>query len=639
MFFLSGPFRIVSRMAVDAILFVAALGLAQSLRFDFRHFVFHFDEILPLVPMFVTVKLCLYWAFKSYRGMWRYTGLHDIWNLLCATCIASMMLVVMTLYWWGYGYSRTVFLLDALLGFLFTAGLRVGVRTFFDLKRQYQEEGRLQPFFIKPKRNRKEVVILGTGTAGEHLVRDIQKNRKHRIHIVGILDDDTVKMGRTIHGVPVLGGIGLLSRIHENSPLDEVYVAIPMASGTQMRRIVNICDEAGVTLKTLPGVAEHVGNRVHLDSLRDVNFEDLLGREPVNLEVEQIRESLAGKTVLVTGCGGSIGSELVRKVIAYHPARVLLLDISEFNLYSIQTELRLTHKFKAFVPILANVQDRAILDRVFSRHRPDIVFHAAAYKHVPMLEQNPWVAVSNNIMATMSLLQTATTYEIKTFVLVSTDKAVRPSSVMGASKRMTELLLQAWKPSVGSYLGVRFGNVLGSSGSVVPLFLEQIASGGPVTVTHPDVTRYFMSISEAAQLILQAGSMQEEGDIFVLKMGSPVRIADMAADLIRLAGKEPGRDIDITYVGLREGEKLYEELITHGEDVTSTTHEKIMKLKVDNDWLGHGSQQAMRAWLEGEVAELERLAAAYDADGIRRKLMSMLPGEYTPLNTPSSCSL
>jgi len=405
-----------------------------------------------------------------------------------------------------------------------------------------------------------------------------------------------------------------------------------------MRRVVDICKESAVPFKTLPGLGELIDGKVSIKALRDVSYDDLLGREPVKLDLETIRAYLKEKRVLVTGAGGSIGSELCRQIVKFRPGTMVMIDSSEANLYAIQTELKHRLHFSDYVPILANVQNAPVVDMLVEQYRPQVIVHAAAYKHVPMMEENPWEAVFNNIVGTRNIMEAAAAHGAGHFVMVSSDKAVRPANVMGATKRICELLMQAYHGQNGMIMMcVRFGNVIGSSGSVVPLFQEQIAYGGQVTVTDPEVTRYFMTIPEACQLILQAGALGEGGEIFILEMGTPVKIAQMARDLISLSGKEPGEDIEIIYTGLRPGEKLYEELITEGEGIVQTSHKKIMVLRPDGNWNGHGDREAFRSWLMKGIGELREAAMRHDGPGIRIKLKELVP-EYQPGDNPELCS-
>jgi FlaA1/EpsC-like NDP-sugar epimerase len=420
-----------------------------------------------------------------------------------------------------------------------------------------------------------------------------------------------------------------LGSIIDKEAIDEILIAIPSASGAAMRRIVGICENCHVSFKTIPGMGEIIDGRVSVKALRDVSYEDLLGRPPVQIDPAGIRNYIDGKTVLITGCGGSIGSELCRQVVRFKPRFLILLDSNEANLFTIQMELQQKQRFDGCQAVLGQVQDDALMQSLFQKYHPQVVLHAAAYKHVPMLEKNPWEAISNNIQGSRVAMTIAVKFNVERFVLVSTDKAVRPTNVMGASKRVTELLLQSMQGNNTKFMAVRFGNVIGSSGSVIPVFRKQIERGGPVTVTHPEVTRYFMSIPEAAQLIIQAGAMGKGGEIFILEMGTPVKIADMARDLIRLSGKEPEVDIPIVFTGLREGEKLYEELITFGEDIVETGHDKIMVLRSNDFSNGNSDIQTFRHLLDQELESLYDAASHHDAASIKENLRRIVK-EYTP---------
>ncbi len=446
----------------------------------------------------------------------------------------------------------------------------------------YDAGGREGQAAFFPAAQRKRILIVGAGDAGEKILREIIENDHLPYSVVGFIDDDPKKHGRSIHGIPVLGSLNELARIVEDEEVKEILIAIPSATGDQIRRIVDICKTCQIAYKTLPGIGEIIDGRVSIKALRDVNYEDLLGRSPVQLDMGEIRGYLDGKVVLVSGCGGSIGAELCRQIVRFRPRMLILVDASEANLFHIEMELHGELEGDRCRAVLGRVQDEKLMASVFQKYRPQVVFHAAAYKHVPMLEKNPWEAVVNNIIGSRVIMEMARRHEAERFVLVSTDKAVRPTNVMGASKRVTELLLHTLQGTGTRFMAVRFGNVVGSSGSVIPVFRNQIEQGGPVTVTHPEVRRFFMTIPEAAQLILQAGGMGQGGEIFILKMGTPVKIVDMARDLIRLSGREPDRDVKITFTGLRDGEKLYEELITVGEGIVSTKHEKIMVLRTDS---------------------------------------------------------
>ena len=548
---------------------------------------------------------------------------------MCAAAGSAFVFTVFfLLYFWTEGFSRSVLAIDLLLVVLTTSGLHLVVRLFFEYLRKRSETVAQR----KTGRTRqRRIIIIGGGNAGVLIVRALAKSAGRREIPIAILDDDPAKAGRSIFGVPVVGPIDTLAQAAKDLQADAVFICIPSAKGPVMRRILEICEESGVKFKTLPGVNELIHGDFGLGALRAVSYDDLLGREPVRLDLDRIKGYLADKVVLVTGCGGSIGSELCRRILPFGPSQILLLDSGEFNLFSIASELRAFRKYPHGVPLLANLTDAALLRRIFETYRPSVVFHAAAYKHVPLLEINPWEAVYNNILGSKNLIEAAVAHDVGAFVLVSTDKAVRPTNVMGASKRVTELLLQTANAPGMRAMAVRFGNVIGSSGSVVPFFIKQIKAGGPVTVTHPEVTRYFMTIGEAAQLIVQAGGMGAGGETFLIKMGQSVRIRDMAADLIRLCGKTPETDIPIVYTGLRPGEKLYEELITAGENVEPTPHDQLMKLRADLCSATGAERQKQRKMLYETIEALHRCADRHDAAGIRRLLQVIVP-EYTPQN-------
>jgi FlaA1/EpsC-like NDP-sugar epimerase len=653
--------KFYAMLLMDAALFVLSLWGAYLFRFEFAIPQYHADHIRQILLWVVPLKIVIFFAFGIYRGMWRYTSVRDFWKLAQACFVATLLMMSIIFVFFRFeGFSRAVFILDGGLTFLLTGGLRMAIRTYFASRSRMEESGGS----VQPK-HRKRVLIIGAGAAGEKILREIFDNYELHYDVRGFVDDDPNKLGRTIHGIPVLGSMDKLPQIVEKEQTEEVLIAVPSASGEQMRRIVEICKDCGVPYKTMPGIGEIIDGRVSVKALRDVRYEDLLGRRPVELDATGIRNYLEGRTVLITGCGGSIGSELCRQVVKYGPRCLVLVDSGEANLFHIQMELQYESSSPDCHAVLGHVQDRALMASVFEKFRPEVVFHAAAYKHVPLLEKNPWEAVTNNIIGSRTVMELAVEHGVDRFVLVSTDKAVRPANVMGASKRVAELLLQSFQGNSTKFMAVRFGNVVGSSGSVVPLFRRQIEHGGPVTVTHPEVNRYFMTIPEAAQMIMQAGAMGEGGEIFILRMGTPVKIADMARDLIRLSGKEPDRDIRIIFTGLRDGEKLYEELITVGEGIVPTGHEKIMVLRnygdrnygdtilnygkttgnhgdtiPDSGEFGssppphnfpHGLKNParLREWLDTELSLLYDMALRHDSQAIKKKLHEIVP-EYTP---------
>lgn len=620
----------------DIILLVGAHLFAYLIRFEGGIGPSEWQNITVVLPLFVALKISVFSYFGLYKGMWRYTSMVDLLSILKACLLTSFVAMSALLLVSRFtGFSRAVFILDGLLTFFFIAGSRVAIRIYYQ---------RMVHFSFGMGRSAarpgvRNILLVGAGDAAEKVVREIIESRAASYHAVGLLDDDRGKWGQRIHGVPIVGGIDGIGDVTATVTVDEILIAMPSATREEMSRVVDACQKSGVPYKTLPGLDEIIDGKVTLDAVRDVSYKDLLGRPAVELELDKIGEILTGRTVLVTGAGGSIGSELCRQILRFSPGCLLLFDAGELNLYQIEMELLHEIGFTDYVTVLGKVQDKELLDDIFNRYRPSVVFHAAAYKHVPMLEKNPWEAVSNNIVATRRLAEAAVRSGVGRFILVSTDKAVRPTNVMGASKRVTELIMQSYcgqtpgseKEGTTRFMAVRFGNVLGSSGSVIPLFKRQIEMGGPVTVTDRRMTRYFMSIEEAAQLILQAAAMDDDvvlekgggsrgGEIFILQMGTPVKIDQMARDLIKLCGREPDAEIEITYTGLRPGEKLYEELITEGEGIVATGHKKIMVLR---------DEEGGTADISGQLDELERLALGHDGQAIKDKLARLLP-EYHP---------
>ncbi|MFA4902752.1 MAG: nucleoside-diphosphate sugar epimerase/dehydratase [Desulfobaccales bacterium] len=614
-------------LIADMALFVAAFVGAFLLRFDFTPAAEYYSLIIELLPILLPGKILIFFLLGMYRGMWRYTSLNDLRRLVQASLVAMLFCIFATLYIRGFkGVPRSVFLIDAMLTFLLCGGFRLGIRIIYATM---HSEKVLSSILFRGNTGHssgKTVIIIGAGGAGEKMLREIFDNPHVDYHVVGFLDDDRNKWGRSLHGLKVFGGAEMLPKIIKRKKIDEVLIATPCATGAQMRRIVEICKNSEAHYRTLPEIGAIIDGKVSVKNLRDVKYEDLLRRSPVCLDITEISHYLQDKRVLITGAGGSIGSELCRQIIRFDPKELILVDASEANLYGIQMELHHELDFPNYRCILSRVQNQTLMEDVFREYRPQLIFHAAAYKHVPLLEQNPWEAIYNNVLGSQVVMDLAVKYGADRFVLVSTDKAVRPTNVMGASKRLAELIVQARQGNGTRSMAVRFGNVIGSSGSVLPLFLRQLERGGPITVTHPDVTRYFMTIPEAAQLILQAGGLGEGGEIFILEMGTPVKIAEMAEELVRLSGKSPGIDVEIIFTGLREGEKLCEELITQDEGVVNTKYEKIMVLR-SNGWNGKKNQDGFSQWLDGALEDLYRIAGTHDAQAIRTKLKEVLP-EY-----------
>jgi FlaA1/EpsC-like NDP-sugar epimerase len=617
-------------LSADLGIFLMALVGAYLLRFDFILRPFCLTQILQVAPFILPGKIVIFFLFGLYRGLWRFSSLNDLRRLAQACFFAMLFYMGITFYVLGIpGVPRSVFFLDACLTLLMSGGLRLSSRLFYAVT--HRSLG-VWPFSLASgpslSPSGKSVLIVGAGGAGEKMLREIFDNPHLHHHVVGFLDDDGAKWGRSLHGVKVYGGVEKLPQVIKGRKIDEVLIAIPGATGPQMRRIIDICKRCQIRHRTLPEIGAIIDGKLSIKDLRDVKYEDLLRRPPVRPDATGINRYLRGKRVLITGAGGSIGSELCRQIIRFDPQELILVDASEEHLFNLQMELYHELKFRRCRCVLSRVQNQPLMDEVFRGYLPQLIFHAAAYKHVPMLETNPWKAISNNVLGSQVVMELALKYEVERFVLVSTDKAVRPTNVMGASKRLSELNLQSLQGDRVRFMAVRFGNVIGSSGSVLPLFRRQLEQGGPITVTHPEVTRYFMTIPEAAQLILQAGGLGEGGEIFLLEMGIPVKIAQMAEELVRLSGKQPGKDVEIIFTGLREGEKLYEELITQGEDVVATKYEKIMVLRA-NGWNGKKTQFEFSRWLEGALEELYEIAQTHDAQAIRRKLREIIP-EYKP---------
>lgn len=612
-------------LLADALGIVAALVLAYALRFDFfasPDFDVKFRlQLYYSLPIFIPLKLLLFFAFGLYRGMWRYTNLHDMRKIAGATASVWLLIVSFVAYRFHFlGFSRGIYLLDALLTFFFSASLRIVVREFFSLR----TKGRIiNPFkWVGDARmvHRQRTIVIGAGVCGEQLLRELSIEAHAPYEVVCYLDDDRAKQHRSLHGVRIFGGVDQLSAAAQKFEAELILVAIAKIDGPGMRRIIESCEATGLPFKRIPTAGSIANGQVSLKELRDVNYEDLLSRPPVVLDDSSISTYLTGKTVLVTGAGGSIGSELVRQIVRFNPASLILIEAGEENLFKIEMELRNELGFSKIIPALARVQDEPVVRKLFEKYRPQVVFHAAAYKHVPLMEQNPWQAIENNVLGSYMVMTCARDCGVDRFVLVSTDKAVRPTNVMGASKRMTELIMHSLtQNSATIFMAVRFGNVLGSSGSVIPTFRRQIERGGPVTVTHPEMTRYFMLIPEAARLILQAGALGQGGEIFILKMGTPVKITEMARDLIRLSGKDPNTEIKIEFTGMRPGEKLYEELITEGEGIVPTQHEKIMVLR--------SVTSINESDIQRKIEMFRSLAAAHDALQIKKFLQEIIP-EY-----------
>ncbi len=605
----------------DIFIIVASLYLAFLLRFDFLFGTAQYNSFLKIIIPVIVIKILSFSIFRLYRGMWRYASIPDLFNVIKASLFSALLIASYVLAVYRFdGFSRSVIINDALLAIILVAGFRLSVRFYFEyFSRHNGLSDSLNSIFYNRINNYSRLLIVGAGDAGEKILREINGNPEFKYKVVGFLDDQRAKIGKIIHRIKVLDKIENIETIVEEYGVDEVLIAIPSASSESMRRIVDLCRKSGKKFKTIPAMSEIINGNLTISSIREVAYRDLLGRKTITLDCMEINQYLCNKTVLVTGAGGSIGSELCRQICKFKPEKIILLERSEPALYEIELELKKLYPYLRIKPVLADIQNKNNIVRAFDQHQPEIVFHAAAYKHVPMMELHPWMAVDNNIIGTMNVAETAKEFSVDRFVFVSTDKAVRPTNVMGTSKRITELYIQNQlnlKNNKTKFMTVRFGNVIGSSGSVIPLFKKQIAEGGPVTVTHPDIIRYFMTIPEACQLILQAGSMTKGGECYILDMGEPVNIDNMARDLIKFSGFEPDVDIDVIYTGLRPGEKLFEELIIEGEGIVKTDHKDIMVLRSAINDLGV---------LNNNIEKLAELSQLQDSDGIIGKMKEMVP--------------
>lgn len=523
------------------------------------------------------IKIVLFYLLGMYRQLWRYASMNElVFVIVVVTAanagVALCFYVAPSLVFLAERnvLPRSIYVLTWLLDILFIGGIRFAYRVY-------------RQFILHDSRHRKlkkRALIIGAGDAGNIVIKELLSHENSNTVPVAVIDDDLMKQGRKILGVPVVGTRTDIVEVIKEKKIDEIIIAIPSMTYQERREIINICKETNLPMKMLPGVYELIEGKVGISHIRPVRIEDLLGRDPVSLDIETIGGYLKDKVVMVTGGGGSIGSELCRQIAHHQPKLLLILDIYENNAYDIQNELKSKFPTLPLKVLIASVRERERMSEIFATYGPEVVFHAAAHKHVPLMEDSPTEAIKNNIFGTWNIIELCDQFGVKKMVQISTDKAVNPTNVMGATKRFCEMLIQAYdKQSNTEFVAVRFGNVLGSNGSVIPLFKKQILNGGPVTVTHPDIIRYFMTISEAVQLVLQAGGMAKGGEIFVLDMGEPVKIDKLAKDLIRLSGLELNKDIEIKYTGLRPGEKLYEELLMEEEGLTSTKHQKIYVAK------------------------------------------------------------
>ena len=559
----------------DVFLTVFSYWFAYLLRFNFIIPDIFYQKLLESIPVLIAMRMISFYYFGLYEGIWRYASINDLARILKAVSLSSFLFVTYVTFFYRLAdFPRSVFIID---WFIMITGIG-GSRFLYRLSREFA--------FTKGK-NGKKIIIIGAGDAGEMLLREMRQNPNIDYDIIGFLDNNPSKRGRRIHDIPVLGPIDELERIGAKEVIHEAIVAIPSITGKEMRKIIYQCNNMGISCKTLPAVSDILNGKITTSQIREIRIEDLLGREHIDLNREQIQEYLSGKRVLVTGAAGSIGLELCRQIIKVGPEKIILFERIENELYNVEMEFAEHFPDTPYALVLGDILNTNRLEEVMNEYKPQVVFHTAAYKHVPIMEAHPLEAIRNNIFGTLNVAEASAKHNVEKFVLISTDKAVKPANVMGTTKRVAELICQGMNQEKKTkFIAVRFGNVLNSAGSVIPLFKKQITKGGPVTITDPEMTRYFMSIPEATQLVMQAGAIGKGGEIFVLDMGEPVKIVDLATDMIRLMGLRLGEDIDITYTGLRPGEKIHEALVSQEEAMEDTLHEKIMLVKTTSvDWV------------------------------------------------------
>ena len=582
---------------------------------------------LPLLLFFLVVKLTVFGLFKQYRGWWRYVGISDLRDIFRASLISTFIIVLL---WFIVGRidavranlppdmkrpAEGVCIADMFATVLMLGGLRIVIRLYYEEFRT-AEAGRLKRF-----------LIVGAGNAGEALLREIHRMPVAQYEVVGFIDDDAIKKGTNIHGIPVLGPVEQLPEVCEERNIEEIAIAMPSSSHQQLRRVIQVCEGTKIRFRTVPSITDIASGKFRVSQIRDVDINDLLGRETVQLDLDLIEAFAKDKTILVTGAGGSIGSEMCKQLCNFTPKLLLLIEQAENPLFYIERELRKQFPAVLIKALICNITDRTRVDEIFENYKPQVVIHAAAHKHVPLMELNAGEAIKNNIVGTQVVADAADNSGTANFVMISTDKAVNPTSIMGSSKRIAEMYIQDLnRTSETHFVTVRFGNVLGSDGSVVPIFKKQIAEGGPITVTHPEMKRYFMTIPEASQLVLQAATMGKGGEIFVLDMSEPVKIVDLARELITLSGFRPGEDIEMVFTGPRVGEKLFEELSIEGEDMQRTRHPKISiwkNIPMDREGLRAG------------INELVNIAKAQNNSQIVQKIKELVP-EYIGGNQESA---
>lgn len=611
--------KIATLLFIDLILIYLSYYLAFIFRFYYNDGLNGITSIykshLSKISIFAIIYMLIFYIFKQYKSIWALAGYDEFFNGITASII-TMALNIGLSFLEGNRIPLMVTILAGIMVMITCNGVRLLWRVF---RRAFKYVELEKSSDIKDIKN---VLIIGAGSGGALVSSEYKRFPHLRKRVVGFIDDDKQKLGTYINGIKVYGNRDEIVSVAKAKNVDEIIIAIASIKEGVLKGIVEKCKEAKAQVKIMPGVAEMIDGKFSINKIRDVDVEDLLGRESINLDYDGISDYIKGKTVLVTGGGGSIGSELCRQIAKFNPKKLVIFDIYENNAYDIQNELKRNYPNLSLTTLIGSVRDKGRLEEVFSIYSPQVVFHAAAHKHVPLMEDSPAEAIKNNVVGTFNVANIASYHNVEKFVLISTDKAVNPTNVMGATKRMCEMIIQSLNNvSKTEFVAVRFGNVLGSNGSVVPLFKKQIANGGPVTLTHKDIVRYFMTIPEASQLVLQAGAYAEGGEIFVLDMGEPVRIYDLAENLIKLSGFEPNKDIDIKITGLRPGEKLYEELLMSEEGLTETKHEKIFIGKPGDFDLGD---------VKDKIDELLRIAISGNEIILRDRLKEFVPTYREP---------
>ncbi len=603
--------RALLLLFADIVIIATASVGALIARFDFSYNsidTIYLESMYQYLPVHIITTICVFYFCKMYHSLWKFISIHELGYIILANMVSFFMQIA-GFHLLQYPIPRSYFFLEILLQTVMVVGIRFSYRFC-----RYLKEAREQRFGCGEPQKR--VMIIGAGDAGRVIIKEILDSRHLTMKVCCVIDDDCNKEGRYINGVPIVGDRSVILKNVEKYKIDEIILAIPSASKEEKKEILEICKMSKCELKTLPGMYQLIDGELNIGKLRDVEITDLLGRDPIQVNLDEIMGYVEQKVVMVTGGGGSIGSELCRQIAMYNPKQLIIFDVYENNAYEIQQELKRHHPELNLVVLIGSVRNTHRMEMVFAKYRPDIVYHAAAHKHVPLMEDSPNEAIKNNVFGTYKTAKAASEYGVKRFVLISTDKAVNPTNIMGASKRLCEMIVQSFdKISETEFVAVRFGNVLGSNGSVIPLFKKQIAEGGPVTVTHKDIIRYFMTIPEAVSLVLQAGAYARGGEIFVLEMGAPVRIDDMARNLIRLSGYTPDVDIKIEYTGLRPGEKLYEELLMAEEGMKETANKLIH--------IGKPIEMDEETFFD-KLAELKE-ACYNDDESIKEKVQKLVP--------------